>query len=219
MNLTANKTPTHEIVYRQIREMVLFGEVAPGQAITIQGMVRELGAGMTPVREAIRRLIAEGALEFLGNRRICLPAMNLAKLEEVAFARNVIEPRLAYLASKNAKPKDIYRLENTDDLINSAISQGNVRAYLENNYRFHETLYEMSQAHVLIDVSAGLWLRVGPSLRVVVGRYGTRNLPDMHEEALAALRSQDHEGVAAAILGDIGQGHDQIRHSLLDQKV
>lgn len=218
MNLTANKIPTHEIVYRQIREMVLFGEFTPGQAVTIQGLVRELDVGMTPVREAIRRLIAEGALEFLGNRRICLPEMTVAKLEEVAFARNAIEPRLAFLASKNAKKKDIDGLERIDDLVNLAISQGNVRAYLEHNFKFHEMLYKMAQARVLLAVSEGLWLRVGPALRVVVGRYGTQNLPDMHEEAMAALRSQDHDSVAAAILGDIGQGHDQIRLSLSDQQ-
>ena len=56
--------PTHELVYRQLRDMVLFGELLPGQAVTIQGLIQHLSAGMTPVREALRRLIAEVRLNF-----------------------------------------------------------------------------------------------------------------------------------------------------------
>lgn len=208
------KIPTHEIVYRQLREMILFGELTPGQAVTIQGLVRDLAVGMTPVREAIRKLTAEGALEFQGNRRICVPEISLEQLKEISFARNAIEPRLAFLASKMADTTDIERLTAIDDALNRAISQGDVRAYLEHNCRFHEALYGLSGAKILISISATLWLRVGPSLRVVCGRYGTLSLPDMHDEALSALRAGNHQGVADAIAVDIEQGHDQIRNAL-----
>ena len=50
--------PTHEVVYRRLRDMILFGELAPGQPVTIQGLVERLEVGMTPVREALRRLMA-----------------------------------------------------------------------------------------------------------------------------------------------------------------
>ena len=67
------RLPAHELVYRDIRDQILFGEFEPGQPVTIQGLTDALGVGMTPVREALRRLTAEGALEFLGNRRIAVP--------------------------------------------------------------------------------------------------------------------------------------------------
>ena len=58
MNIHANqrqaKLPAHEVVYRKLRARVLFGEMAPGEAVTIQGIAEALGAGITPVREAIR---------------------------------------------------------------------------------------------------------------------------------------------------------------------
>ena len=50
----ATKVPTHELTYVRLRDMILFGQLAPGQPVTIQGLIAELGAGMTPVREAIR---------------------------------------------------------------------------------------------------------------------------------------------------------------------
>ncbi len=51
------KLPDHQRVYRKLRDMILFGELAPGQPVTIQGLVSTLDVGMTPVREAIRRLM------------------------------------------------------------------------------------------------------------------------------------------------------------------
>ena len=206
--------PIHEVVYRQIRGMILLGEFAPGQAVTIQGLVQKLGVGMTPVREAIRRLTAEGALEFQGNRRIILPELSFAQLDEISFARLSIEPRLAYLATARMGGKDLEQLYETDQALNVAIAQGNVGDYLKYNYQFHDTLYQLSDAQILISISAALWLRIGPSLRVVLGRFGTANLPDKHAEALAAMRAGDAQAVAQAVKEDLHQGHEAIRASL-----
>ncbi len=210
-----SKLPTHEVVYRRIREMVLFGELAPGQPVTIQGLVGDLGAGMTPVREAIRRLTAEGALEFQGNRRVCVPVLTLSQLDELSFARQSIEPRLAHLAAQRATPEDIAHLEAVDEALNRAIERGDVRGYLQHNHRFHEDLYALAQARILASLAGMLLLRVGPSLRVVCGRFGTYGLPDRHRDALDAMRAGDADGVARAIGEDLQQGIDQIRQSLL----
>ncbi|MFV2002366.1 MAG: GntR family transcriptional regulator [Paracoccaceae bacterium] len=207
------KLPDHELVYRQIREMILFGELVPGQAVTIQGLVHELGVGMTPVREAIRRLTAEGALQTRGNRRICLPELSPAQLDELSFARLAIEPHIAALACERMNTADIGALKDIDDSLNVAIAQGNVRAYLEFNYRFHATLYRHSGARILTTIAGTLWLRLGPSLRVVRGRFGTANLPDKHKEALAGLAARDPLAVARAIGEDLNQGHEGIRAS------
>lgn len=206
--------PAHEVAYRRLREMVLDGELEPGQAVTIQGLVALLQSGMTPVREAIRRLIAEGGLEFQGNRRVSVPVLDLPRIEELAFARLAIEPWLAGQAAKRIKPAEIEALEQVDDALNAAIARGDVRAYLRRNYAFHARLYAASGATVLTALVDALWLRMGPSLRVVCGRFGTSNLPDMHESALTALRAGDAAATEAALHADISQGFAQIRLSL-----
>ncbi len=216
MDNQANRLPAHELVYRRIREMILFGELGPGQAVTIQGLAAGIGAGMTPVREAIRRLIAEGALEFLGNRRVSLPRLSLAQLDEISVARQALEPELARRAAPRMRPRDIDELRAIDDALNHAIERGDVAGYLRHNCRFHSALYRHSGARILTQISQTLWLRVGPSLRVVCGVYGTANLPDKHDEAITGLRNQDPEAVARAIADDIEQGHAQIRRSLLE---
>lgn len=211
---TDQKIPEHEAIYLQIRDMILFGEVAPGQAVTILGLRERLGAGMTPVREAIRRLTAEGALEAQGNRRVCVPQMTAEKLDQIQFARLNIEPHLAELAAKNQQDALVPALRKLDAEVDAAIAAGSVERYLEANYRFHFRLYDAAGAGILRKIANSLWLQAGPSLRIVCGRYGTSNLPDKHDEAMAALVAGDAIRAGRAIAEDISQGMDQVRETL-----
>jgi len=208
------KVPDHEKAYRALRDMILFGELKPGQAVTIQGLVLALGMGMTPVREAIRRLTSQGALEFQGNRRVCVPEMNLRRWDEIAFVRMSIEPELCRQSVDNIEEKDFAALKKIDHALNAAIASGDVRGYLENNTRFHMLLYMRARADVLISTVDMMWLRGGPSLRVVLGRFGTANLPDKHAEALEAIQAGNGDMLAQAMTEDIRQGIDQVRLGL-----
>lgn len=215
MDGASRKIPTHERTYGQLRDMILFGHLAPGQPVTIQGLIQDLGAGMTPVREAIRRLIAEGALLLQDNRRVAVPQLTSGMLEEVAFARLAVEPKLAELAAPRLTPSLIARLEALDGRVDTAIRAGDIPAYLEANHAFHFMLYEASRAPVLLDIARSLWLRAGPSLRAVIEGQGQAGLPDRHHEALDAMRSGDAAGLAAAMARDIQQGVDQARFALV----
>ena len=196
--------------------MILFGTLVPGQAVTIQGMAELIGAGMTPVREAIRRLTAEGALEFGGNRRVRVPEITRDRLEQIGFARLSIEPRLAEIAAARMTDACLEELSHFDQEVDAAISTGDIERYLENNYRFHFRLYAQAEADVLYKIAASLWLQIGPSLRIVCGRFGTANLPDKHAEALEAIRAGDAARAGKAITDDIRQGLGQVRLTLQD---
>ncbi len=211
MTADARKIPSHEIVYARLRDMILYGILEPGQPVTIQGLVSELGVGMTPVREAIRRLTAEGALLPQGNRRVTVPKMTPSILDQVALVRLAIEPALAENAAASLNARLIERLVTIDDRVNRAIRAGDIPAYLESNHAFHFALYEASGSGVLVDIARSLWLRFGPSLRVVCAMAGSPGLPDQHEEALAAMRSGDRVSLRRAIERDISQGIDQVR--------
>ena len=214
MDLADRKIPTHEVTYGQLRDMVLTGRLAPGQAVTIQGLIRDLEAGMTPVREAIRRLTAEGALSLHDNRRVTVPNLTPALLDQIAFARLTVEPHIAELAAPRLSPERIDRLARIDAEIDRAIEAGDISGYLTGNHRFHFALYEASGAQVLVDIAQSLWLRFGPSLRVVCARYASGRMPDRHIEALAAMRAGDGAALARAIHSDIGQGLEQVRLAL-----
>src|SRR6056297_179020 len=210
----ATGLPAHEVVYRRLRDQVLFGEFEPGQPVTIQGLTESLGVGMTPVREALRRLTAEGALEFLGNRRIAVPVLDHRAIDELTVARKALEPELARRAAGNATRDDINRLTEIDTRLDAAIRRGDVGQYLIENHRFHADLYALATAPILSEMVLRLWLRFGPSLRVVCGQFGTRNLPDRHKDVLVALSADDGAAAAEAMLADVVQGMEQIRQGL-----
>lgn len=213
------KIPSHELTYTRLRDMILYGQLAPGQPVTIQGLIADLGAGMTPVREAIRRLATEGALLPQGNRRVSVPRLTASDLDQIAFARLAIEPRLAQLAAQHASPALLAHLEELDDEVDRTVSVGDVGGYLTSNHAFHFALYGAAGAGVLLDMAQSLWLRFGPSLRVVTGLSGRASLPDSHKDIITALRAGDGAAAAAAMTRDIelGLGHvrDAIKSSAL----
>lgn len=214
MTEDSRKIPSHEVTYARLRDMILFGVLEPGQPVTIQGLTAGLEAGMTPVREAIRRLAAEGALLPQGNRRVTVPRLSASDLDQVAFARLTIEPRLAELAAGAVTPALIDRLTEIDARVDAAILADDVSGYLQSNHAFHFALYEAAGPGVLLDMARSLWLRFGPSLRVVSSKSGATSLPDSHKEALAAMRIGDAQALAQAMQRDIAQGVDQVRAAL-----
>ncbi|CAN1563934.1 GntR Transcriptional regulators [Paracoccaceae bacterium] len=214
MDADSRKIPSHEVTYARLRDMILFGHLAPGAPVTIQGLIADLGAGMTPVREAIRRLTAEGALLPQGNRRVAVPELSAELLDQVAFARLAIEPRLAALAAPRLTSAAIDRLVAIDAAVSRAIDAGKLPDYLAANHTFHFAIYEAASAPVLLDLARSLWLRAGPSLRAVIDRYGRETAPDLHREAIAAMRAGDAAALADAIKRDIQQGVDHVRQAL-----
>ncbi|WP_282120350.1 GntR family transcriptional regulator [Ruegeria atlantica] len=209
------KRPAHEQVYQTLRSQIMYGDLVPGQPVTIQGLTESLGVGMTPVREAIRRLISDGALVFQGNRRVSVPLLSGTDVEQMIFARISIESELSRRATANLKPADIDQLERLDQRLDQTITDGDVSGYLRLNHQFHETLYAHADAPILNDLAERLWLRFGPSLRVVCGRFGTHSLPDRHKDIIASLRAKDAEKVAKATAQDIEQGMELMSDALI----
>jgi DNA-binding GntR family transcriptional regulator len=212
----AGKIPAHQQVYEKLRLMILFGDLAPGQTVTIQGLTAELRAGMTPVREALRRLIAEGALDHQGNRRVIVPVLTPEGADELSFMRKTLEPELMRRAALRMNPDLLKALRDVDGVLNIAIAKGDVGGYLTHNYRFHALIYDAAAAPIMAATVDRLWLRFGPSLRVVCGRYGTSNLPDKHRDLLDALHRNDSAGATQAMAEDVEQGMLQIRAALED---
>ena len=201
------RLPTHQIAYARLRDMVLFGDLAPGEGVTIEGLVARLDLGMTPVREALRRLIAEGALRLLGNRRVCVPVLNARALDDLAHVRLAVEPRLALAALDHVDAGLLAQLRALDEGVDAALGAGDVAGYLRGNHAFHFALYARAGSDVLEGMAAQIWLRFGPSLRVVCEGGGLdQRSPDHHKAVLDALLTRDGAALDGAIRADIAQG-------------
>lgn len=206
--LREDSTPntTHERIYRALKEKLLFGGFLPGKAVTLRGLADDLGVSPMPVREAVRRLIAEGALELHGNRRVSIPEMSEKNYREIMLARSLLEPELAIMALSNVRSKDISDLTSIDDAVDVCLENGDVEGYMRTNYEFHFRLYSLASSHVMANLVESLWMQFGPFMRLVYGRHGTANLVDQHKQAIEALQNKDSLALRTAISEDIRQG-------------
>lgn len=210
----AESQPVHERVYDALCEAILAGEFVPGVSVTLRGIAEKLSVSPTPVREAIRRLAAEGALEVLGNRRVCVATMSQIRLKELYQARLSLEPELAMYAMPNITRKDIKQLQQLDDTLNQSLRSGDVALYIACNRAFHFGIYELANSPVLYPLVRSLWLQFAPFTRIVFGRVGTEFIQDFHADALYALRQQDADAFKQAIESDIREGMDLLAEHL-----
>jgi DNA-binding GntR family transcriptional regulator len=209
--------PTHERVYRALRARILTGEMAPGDHVTLRGLAEALGVSMTPAREAVRRLVAERALEMTASGRAAIPTPGMARLEELFRARELLEPELAVRALPHADKSAISALRAIDEAIDSYLAKGDAIGYVRANIAFHTTLYALADAPALMALVESVWLQTAPIMRRIYGRLGTGALADYHEAALAALASRDASALASAIRQDVAQGAALLRQVALDE--
>lgn len=198
--------PLHEWVYHELCKNILSGEFVPGVSVTLRGIAENLSVSPMPVREAIRRLVTEGALEVQSNRRVSIPCMSDARLSDLNYARLSLEPELAQRAMDNIDKKGIRKLQAIDEELNHSLRTGNVDAYINCNRRFHFGIYKQADSPVILPLVKSLWLQFAPYTRIVFGRVGTEVLHDYHAEALDALKQRDHKGFRQAIHSDIYDG-------------
>lgn len=204
-------------VYRILRARVMCGAVAPGLAITIQGVAADLGVSTMPIREALHRLVAEGALEHLDNRRVRVPRMTPEKFEEIIAARMALEPLAAERALPHIDEDRLKHLESIDTAIGEAYAADDLLRSTELNFLFHRTMYEPNAGTVLLDLMESVWLRLGPFMRLATANLEESYRIDRHAEAMDAIRSRDASALKAAIIADIQDGIGHLgRHFLSD---
>jgi DNA-binding GntR family transcriptional regulator len=196
-------------VYRTMRARVMSGAVAPGLPITINGVAEDLGVSAMPVREALHRLVADGALEYLDNRRVRVPEMTLSKFEEIIAARTALETLAAVRALPHIDAGRLERLQIIDGQIDDAYSADDLLRSTELNFLFHRTLYEPGASGVILDLMESVWLRLGPFMRLATAKLEESYRIDRHAEAMDAIRAKDPIALSKAIEADIqdGVGH------------
>jgi len=193
-------------VTRSLREALITGRIRPGRPMTLRGLAGTLGVSPMPVREAIRGLAAERALDVSPSGRISVPRLDTRRIGEILEARALLETHAAVLALPHLDRPTIDRLAAIDDRIDASLSDGDVDSYMQLNHAFHFTLYECSGSDVFLPLIESIWLRFGPFMRMVYGRLGTTGLVDHHKAAITAARLGDAEALTEAIRADIAEG-------------
>jgi DNA-binding GntR family transcriptional regulator len=203
-------------VYQELQTRFVTGRVMPGTALSTRGLALELGVSQMPVREALSRLAAEGAVEIRSKRRIVVPPMTTERFKDLLRCRELLEPEAAVAALPFMDTARLRQLRAVDDALGVALKTGDVTGYMQQNFAFHFTLYRAQPRRTMTQLIETLWLQFGPYMRVVYGRVGTSSLVDQHQLALRAIRDRDGARLKRAILADIRDGMGLIGKSGLE---
>ncbi|SMX49001.1 HTH-type transcriptional regulator McbR [Ruegeria arenilitoris] len=197
---------THDQVYRALRSRIMHGEIPPGQALTLRGIGKEFGVSMTPAREAVRRLAAEGALFLSNSGRVSTPELSNDRIEELAALRALLEVELASRALPRAHMALIDRLQSINMTVAEMVTKRDAVGYIRTNLEFHRTLYLRAQAPAMLAMAETVWLQLGPTMRALYGRLRRTEPPHYHKLIIAALKAGDEPGLRLAVRSDVTQG-------------
>lgn len=199
-------TAAHDRVYRRLRTRIMHGDIAPGQALTLRGIGKQYDVSMTPAREAVRRLVAEGALTLSQSGRVSTPELSNERIEELAALRALIEVELATRALPRAHLALIERLQSINSAVAEAVAHRDAVSYIRTNLEFHRTLYLRAQAPAMLAMAETVWLQLGPTMRALYGRLRRTEPPQYHRLIIAALRAGDEPSLRLAVRSDVTQG-------------
>ncbi|WP_330629600.1 GntR family transcriptional regulator [Thioclava sp. FTW29] len=195
-----------EYAYLRLRNAIMLGAIAPGTNLTIRGLASYLDLSPTPVREAIRRLSSENALEVLNNRRLSIPHMKAGRFEELIQLRITLETHAAERALPYFSDVIINDLTRMDDEMDQAVLEHRTEDLTQLNHDFHRRLYAANPNSQAIPLIESVWLQLGPFQRQVVREVKQYYSVDRHKEILNALRQRDPMALVVAIENDIRDG-------------
>ncbi|RUV72977.1 MAG: GntR family transcriptional regulator [Mesorhizobium sp.] len=204
-------------VYQQLRHALMVGSFDPAQVLTIASLAEAFGTSNMPVREALRRLAAENALEISQNGSACVPVVTRARLDDLCRARVAVEGLAAELGAPRLTTSDIATLQQITADQQAIGRNGSIYELIAKNQQFHFTIYRASGSDVLFQLIETLWLRFGPYMRLLSNhvaplmRAGTMEPSGRHTAIIAALKDRDFPRAREEVVADIRSTQETLR--------
>lgn len=191
-------------VYKRLRNALIQGQLAPGQRLVHRLLADELDVSPTPVREALLRLVSEGALELDARGIAWVPRLAVDRYDEIIDLRVYLEGRAAARAAMLATPADIAVLEAIQARFLAGRAVMDRTVVLTENERFHFGVIGIAAMPVLQRVVESLWVQVGPTISLLFSAPRVLSPKGhAHDTLIAALKQRDAEAARAAIGRDL----------------
>jgi DNA-binding GntR family transcriptional regulator len=205
---TARPTLAAHVLDR-LRALLIEGGLSPGEKLSLRTVADRLDVSITPVREAVARLIADRALEVLPNSAVRVPVMFRQQFRELTVIRLAIEGFAAERAAHARTARDLAVMRRHDAAFRRQCGRrpADAVAAVRANAAFHFAVYAAAGLPMLLPIIEGLWLRIGPVLNLDLRASGARlvigGAERCHSELLAAIESNRPRAARAALTRDI----------------
>jgi DNA-binding GntR family transcriptional regulator len=202
-------------VYAIIARGLLMGAWGPDERLSVPGLAQDLSVSITPVREAMTRLVNEGALRNVDGRGFRTVRLDREQYREIVRIRIALEPMTAGLAVARIGDAQIAALHNRNESLSNAIAREDFKAALEIDTDFHLALYEIAGQPLLTSMITSLLLRAGPTRTRLSGKYRKSRIGIAHHrDLLEALRARDADAASLAVAADLRDGSNAILSEL-----
>lgn len=203
-------------VYEQLKELVMSGQMMPGEQISLRSAAMALGVSVMPVREAMQRLVAEQALEVTPNRALRVPTMTVSQFREITTIRVNLEGLATEQAAASISEAELRKVLQWHDRFSAEMSAARPDGsrLITFNKELHFAIYAAAKMPMLLHMIEALWLRIGPILNHDL-RAGSRRIAEQvavthHTALVEALARRDGAGARGALQGDIGSAAEFI---------
>lgn len=197
-----------ELAYQAIREAIAEGRFVAGARLREEELSSSIGVSRTPVREALRRLSAEGIVEFLPNRGAHVASWSDTDLEEIFELRATLEGLAAQRAAARITPEVLAELDRLATEMEERLGDRSERARFEiaqRNNEFHSLVLEASESRQLVTTTRG----------VIQVALVHRTFSRYSERALARSFAHHRELIEALSAGDAGWSGSVMRSHIL----
>jgi DNA-binding GntR family transcriptional regulator len=200
--------------YLLLKQAVLSGGFRPGQTITLRTVTELLNLGEMPAREALKRMISEGAFMAMPNRSARVPVLERREIVQLCELRVLLESKAAYLAARNITLDQIDHLRGLHAQMLRCKSKSDLSVYKSLNMEFHFEIYRIADNKPLASIIETLWLRMAPFISrtinwvtTVPGRF-EEVANSRHEELLTAFQNRNPDGAHTAMRLDLSDIHE-----------
>ncbi|WP_211231733.1 GntR family transcriptional regulator [Ottowia thiooxydans] len=197
-----------DVVYSGIRTSLLSGLFAPGEKLILRQLANDFQVSLTPVREALHRLVIEGVLVQEHSRSVTVPLLSREKIFELLDIRKALEGLAAERAAERITAEEIDHLETIARMVDTARSADDVLTDSKRVAEFQFKLYAASGLPTLLRHIEMLWLQTGPYLRLLHPEYIAKiqqDRPQWRYELCNALRSRDKSSARHIIERDVSE--------------
>lgn len=201
----------NDFAYAELRRMVLTGELPAGEVIPQAKIAEQLGVSTTPLREAIKRLVAEGVVEVAAHRDARVAALSGAEALHLYEVREALDPMAASLAAQRRTAGDLQEIERNLRRLKPIRASSDIAGMLAHR-DFHRAVYASSHNPILVASLDQLWdkadryrslaLREAPPARADQARIARE-----HADLYDAVRGGDEKAAAAVMLAHIRGSH------------
>jgi DNA-binding GntR family transcriptional regulator len=187
-----------DLAERRLLQLIASGEIGPGEPIRQSHLAERMGISPTPVREALRRLEAQGLVVLEPHRGVRVAEVEPHEMGEIYEIRAALEGLAVEHAVPRLTLKQIQAVEHAQARLEKGWAAGDTKQLAKLNYQFHTGIYRMSGRPRLIRMIDSLWpLFPHDSMWAIPGRGP--GIVKEHRAVLDAIRAGDAEGAHQAM--------------------